>query len=135
VILAESGGAVSKMLIPFKLGVGGPVAGGGQYLPWVHVDDSAGAMAFCLQTEAATGPINVVAPEAVTNAEFSKALGRVLRRPAVVPVPAFAMKLLYGEMSNVVTTGVNMVPARLRELGYAFRRPALEDALRDATGR
>jgi uncharacterized protein (TIGR01777 family) len=135
VIVSETGGAIGKMLTPFKLGVGGPVAGGRQYLPWVHVDDSAGAIAFCLQTEAATGPINVVAPEAVTNAEFSKTLGRVLRRPAVVPVPAFAMKLLYGEMSQVVTTGVHMVPARLRELGYVFRRPELEDALREATGR
>jgi uncharacterized protein (TIGR01777 family) len=135
VVLSAEGGAVKKMLTPFKLGVGGPVAGGRQYLPWVHVDDVAVAMSFCLRAEGATGPINVSAPEPVTNAAFSKALGRVLGRPAVIPVPALAMKLLYGEMSGVVTTGVRMVPARLRELGYDFRRPDLEDALRDAAGR
>jgi uncharacterized protein len=135
VILSEQGGAISKMLTPFKLGVGGPVAGGRQYLPWVHVDDAAGAMAFCLDSEGASGPLNVSAPEPATNAEFSKALGRVLRRPAVLPVPALALKLLYGEMGQVVITGVRMVPARLRELGYEFRRPKLDDALRDATGR
>jgi uncharacterized protein len=135
VVLSEAGGAVKKMLTPFKLGVGGPVAGGRQYLPWVHVDDVAGAIAFSLRSDRASGPLNACAPEPVTNAEFSKALGRVLRRPAVMPVPAFALKLLYGEMSAVVTTGVRMVPARLRELGYEFRRPDLEAALRDATGR
>jgi uncharacterized protein len=135
VILAESGGAIEKMLTPFKLGVGGPVAGGRQYLPWVHVDDSAGAIAFCLRTEGASGPVNVSAPEPATNAEFSKALGRVLRRPAVLPVPGLALKLLYGEMAQVVTTGVRMVPARLQELRYEFRHPELDAALRDATGR
>jgi NAD dependent epimerase/dehydratase family enzyme len=79
--------------------------------------------------------VNVTAPEPVTNAELSKALGRVLHRPAVAPVPAFAIKALYGEMAAIVTTGVRAVPARLEELGYAFRRPGLDDALRAATGR
>jgi uncharacterized protein (TIGR01777 family) len=134
VVLSEAGGAVKKMLTPFKLGVGGPVAGGRQYLPWVHVDDVAGAVSFCLRTDGAAGPLNVCAPEPATNAEFSKALGRALRRPAVLPVPGLALKLLYGEMSSVVTTGVRMVPARLRELGYDFRRPELENALREVTG-
>jgi uncharacterized protein len=134
VVLSEAGGAVKKMLTPFKLGVGGPVAGGRQYLPWVHVEDVAGAVSFCLRTDRATGPLNVCAPEPVTNAEFSKALGRALRRPAVIPVPALALKVLYGEMAQVVTTGVRMVPARLRDLGYEFRRPELENALREATG-
>jgi uncharacterized protein (TIGR01777 family) len=133
-VLSESG-ALEKMLPPFRLGVGGPVAGGRQYVSWVHLDDVAGALAFCLDIEAATGPVNVTAPEPVTNREFSKALGRVLRRPAVVPVPALALKVLYGEMAVVVTTGRRAVPAHLRELGYEFRRPDLEDALRDATGR
>jgi uncharacterized protein (TIGR01777 family) len=135
VVLAESGGALQKMLTPFKLGVGGPVAGGRQYMPWVHVDDVAGAMAFCLDTEAARGPVNVAAPEPVTNAEFSKALGRALRRPAVLPVPGPALRLLYGEMASVVTGGVRMLPKRLQELGYEFRHPDLEEALRAATGR
>jgi hypothetical protein len=135
VVLSEHGGALEKMLPPFKLGVGGPVAGGRQYVPWVHADDVAGALLFCLDTEAAAGPVNVAAPEPVTNRELSKALGRVLRRPALAPVPAQAVKLLYGEMAQVVTTGVRMVPGRLSELGYEFRRPGLEDALRSATRR
>jgi uncharacterized protein (TIGR01777 family) len=133
VVLSEDGGALEKMLPPFKLGVGGPVAGGKQYIPWVHTDDVAGALLFCLDTDAASGPVNVTAPEPVTNGEFSKALGRVLHRPAVAPVPTFAIKALYGEMSLIVTTGVRAVPARLEELGYRFRRPELEDALRAAT--
>jgi uncharacterized protein len=130
VVLAKAGGALEKMLPPFKLGVGGPVAGGRQYVPWIHLDDVAGAIAFCLGTEAASGPINVTAPEPVTNRELSKALGRVLRRPAVAPVPALAVKLLYGEMAMVVTTGQRAVPKRLLELGYDFGWPELEPALR-----
>ena len=135
VVLSEGGGALEKMLPPFKLGVGGPVAGGRQFVPWVHVDDVVGALLFALDTDGASGPINVAAPEPVTNAQLSKALGRVLRRPAVMPVPGFAVRLLYGEMASIVTTGVRMVPRRLDELGYPFRRPDLEDALRAATGR
>jgi uncharacterized protein len=133
VVLAPSGGALQKMLPPFKLGLGGPVAGGRQYVPWVHVDDVAGAMLFCIGADAARGPVNVGAPEPVTNRQLSKALGRVLRRPAVLPVPAAPLRVAYGEMATVVTTGVRMLPRRLQELGYRFRRPELEDALRVAT--
>lgn len=132
VVLSEAGGALKAMLRPFKLGVGGPVAGGRQYLPWVHVDDVAGAMLLCLDSDEASGPINVTAPEAATNAELSKALGRVLRRPAVVPVPALAVRALYGEMALTVTTGVHAVPTRLQALGYDFRQPRLEPALGSA---
>jgi uncharacterized protein (TIGR01777 family) len=135
VVLSDSGGALEKMLPPFKLGVGGPVAGGEQYVPWVHMDDVVGAFLFALDTPAANGPLNVTAPEPVTNRELSRALGRVLHRPALAPVPGLAVKLLYGEMSTIVTTGQRAVPARLEELGYHFRRPDLDDALRDATGR
>lgn len=133
-VLSE-GGALGKMLPFFKLGLGGPVAGGNQYFPWVHLDDVVGVILFCLDTDAASGPLNVTAPEPVTNRDFSRALGRVLRRPALAPVPALAIKALYGEMAMIVTTGQRAVPARLLELGYSFRRPDLEDALRDATGR
>lgn len=135
VVLSESGGALAKMLPPFKLGVGGPVAGGRQYVPWVHIDDVVGAIVCALDDDRVRGPVNVTAPEPVTNRELSKALGRVLRRPAVMPVPAFALRLLYGEMGSIVTTGARVVPARLAELGYRFRRPDLDDALRAATGR
>jgi uncharacterized protein len=133
VVLAPEGGALAKMLPFFKLGIGGPVAGGEQYVPWVHIDDVVGAMAFCLD-EQCGGPVNVTAPEPVTNKEFSKTLGRVLRRPAFAPVPALAVKVLYGEMATIVTTGQRAVPGRLMELGYEFRRPDLAEALRRATG-
>jgi uncharacterized protein (TIGR01777 family) len=129
VVLSESGGALETMLTPFKLGVGGPVAGGDQYVPWVHIDDVVGALLFALDTEAASGPVNVTGPQPATNRELSKSLGRALKRPAVIPVPGFAIKLLYGEMSTIVTTGVRAEPRRLTELGYAFHYPALDGAV------
>ncbi len=132
VVLAEGGGALEKMLPPFKLGVGGPVAGGRQYVPWIHLDDVAGALAYCAADERASGPVNLTAPAPVTNADLSRALGRVLHRPAVLPVPAAALKLLYGEMATIVLTGQRVIPARLEQLGYPFRHPELEPALRDA---
>jgi uncharacterized protein (TIGR01777 family) len=121
------------MLPFFKLGIGGPVAGGDQYLSWIHVDDVVGIYLAAVDGEAWTGPVNATAPHPVTNKAFAKALGRVLHRPAIAPVPALAVKALYGEMAEIVTTGQRAVPARLTELGYAFRRARLEDALRDAT--
>jgi uncharacterized protein (TIGR01777 family) len=133
IVLARDGGALKRMLPPFKLGLGGPVGSGRQYMPWIHMDDVVGALLFCLDTEAASGPLNVTAPEPVPNREFAKTLGRVLRRPAVLPTPAVALKLALGEMSLVVVTGQRAVPKRLGELGYTFKRPDLEAALRDAT--
>jgi hypothetical protein len=133
-VLSDSGGALEKMLPFFKAGIGGPVAGGDQYVPWVHLDDVVGAILFELDTGAASGPINLTAPEPATNRELSKALGRVLSRPAIAPVPALAVRALYGEMASIVTTGQRAVPARLEELGYRHRQPKLEAALRDATG-
>jgi uncharacterized protein len=135
VVLSPSGGALERMLPPFKLGLGGPVAGGRQYVPWVHLDDVAGALAFCIDSDAARGAVNVAAPQPVTNRELSKALGRVLNRPAALPVPAAALRILFGEMATVVTGGVRMMPRRLQELGYRFRFPDLDEALRAATGR
>jgi uncharacterized protein len=132
VVLAPDGGALAKMLPPFKLGVGGPVAGGRQYVPWVHLDDVVGALLFLL--DGGEGPYNVTAPEPVTNKELSKALGRALKRPAVIPVPALGVKALYGEMAMIVTTGVRAVPKRLMGAGYSFERPDLDDALRAAVG-
>ena len=135
VVLSESGGALGKMMTPFKLGVGGPVAGGHQYVPWIHIDDVVGGIVCALEDDRLSGALNLTAPAPATNRELSKALGRALRRPAIAPVPEFALKLLYGEMSSIVTTGARVVPARLAELGYRFRRPDLDDALRAATGR
>jgi uncharacterized protein len=132
-ILSE-GGALQKMLPFFKAGVGGPVAGGKQYMPWVHLDDEVGGILFELDNADVRGPVNLTAPEPVTNRDFSKALGRVLRRPAFAPVPALAVKALYGEMADIVITGQRAVPARLTKLGYRFRQPELEPALREVVG-
>lgn len=131
VVLAPNGGALSKMLTPFRLGVGGPVAGGEQYVPWIHVDDVVGALLHCVDDERATGPVNLTAPNPVTNAELSRTLGRVLHRPAVVPVPGAALRLMYGEMASIVTTGQRPLPRRLIELGYRFKFTDIEQALRD----
>ena len=135
VVLSPDGGALAKMLPFFRAGVGGPVAGGRQYVPWVHLDDVVGALLFCLDNPQAAGPVNLTAPGPVTNAELSRTLGRVLSRPAVLPVPAIALKLLYGEMAVIVTTGQRAVPGRLEQLGYPFRHAGLESALRDVLGR
>jgi uncharacterized protein len=135
VVLSPEGGALAKMLPFFRLGIGGPVAGGRQYVPWIHLEDVVGAMLACLDNAGAAGPVNLVAPHPVTNAELSRTLGRVLKRPAVLPVPAFALKLLYGEMAQIVITGQRVVPFRLERLGYQFRHPDLEAALRDVLGR
>jgi uncharacterized protein (TIGR01777 family) len=131
VVLDASGGALAKMLPPFKLGVGGPVAGGDQYLPWIHVDDLVALYLKALDDPSWSGPYNGSAPEPVANADFSKALGRALHRPAFAPVPAFAIKLLYGEMSEIVTEGQRAVPERVLSGGFTFAHADLDAALRD----
>lgn len=131
VVLSPSGGALAKMLPFFRLGIGGPVAGGQQYVPWIHIDDVVGALRFCVEDARAVGPLNLTAPRSVTNTEFSRALGSALHRPAVLPVPGVALQLLYGEMSEIVTTGQRAVPERLLELGFEFRHPEIEPALRE----
>ena len=130
VVLSRAGGALPKMLTPFKLGVGGPVAGGEQPFPWIHVGDAAGALIFLLDNASATGAVNVVAPDKQTNKTFTKTLGRVIKRPTVFPVPSFAIKILYGEMGSTVTEGSNPDPAKLEQLGYRYDYPRLEEALR-----
>jgi uncharacterized protein (TIGR01777 family) len=132
VVLAQGGGALSKMLPFFKAGVGGPVAGGAQLMPWIHADDVAGIYLQAIDDAGWSGPVNATAPEPVTNKTFSKALGRALHRPAVLPVPAFAIRLLYGEMAEIVTQGQNAVPERTLQLGYRHRHPDLDQALKSA---
>jgi uncharacterized protein len=132
VVLDRAGGALAKMLPPFRLGVGGPVAGGRQYLPWIHIDDLVGIYLAAIDEPAWTGPVNATAPEPVTNASFSKALGRALHRPAFAPVPALAIRALYGDMAEIVTEGQRAVPRRALELGYDFEHPDLDEALADA---
>lgn len=132
VVLDKTGGALKTMLPPFKLGVGGPVAGGDQYLPWIHVDDLVGLYLHALDDASWSGAYNGAAPEPVTNKAFSKALGRALHRPAFAPVPAAAIKLLYGEMAEIVTEGQRAVPERPLAQGFAFRHAELDAALSDA---
>lgn len=133
VVLSRHGGALPKMLTPFKLGVGGPVAGGKQPFPWVHVEDAAGALLFALDNDRVTGPVNVVAPDKHTNKTFTKALGRAIKRPTVFPVPALAIKAMYGEMGSTVLEGSNPDPSKLQQLGYVFREPRLDHALQRET--
>jgi uncharacterized protein (TIGR01777 family) len=134
VVLSPGGGALAKMLPFFKLGIGGPVAGGHQYVPWIHLDDVVGGFLHCLDHDGASGAVNLTAPNPVTNAELSRALGHALGRPAVLPVPGAAVKLLYGEMAEMVTTGQRAIPAKLGALGYSFRHPEIEAALKDVLG-
>ena len=132
VVLDRDGGALAKMLPPFKLGVGGPVAGGAQYTSWIHREDLVGMICAALDDERWSGPVNATAPEPVSNREFSHALGHALHRPSLLPVPGFALGLLYGEMAEIVTTGARVVPAKALVLGYDFRHPELDEALRSA---
>jgi uncharacterized protein (TIGR01777 family) len=129
VVLDREGGALSKMLPFFRLGIGGPVAGGRQYLPWIHRDDLVALQLAALDGDAWTGPVNATAPEPVTNREFSRALGRALRRPAVAPVPGFAVRLLYGDMAEIVTGGQRAIPRRAQQLGFGYRHAHLGEAL------
>ena len=134
VVLDATGGALKTMLPPFKAGVGGPVAGGAQYMPWIHVDDIVGLYLKALDDASWSGAYNGSAPEPVTNKEFSKALGKALHRPSLAPVPAFAIKLMYGEMAEIVTEGQRAVPERPLAGGYAFVQAALQPALENALG-
>lgn len=130
IVLDAGGGALAKMLPPFKAGIGGPIGSGKQYMPWIHLDDLVGIYLAAIDHPTFNGAINASAPEPVTNKQFAKALGHALKRPAVAPVPGFTIKLMYGEMSQIVLKGVRMVPGRAGELGYEFRHPDLDEALR-----
>jgi uncharacterized protein len=132
VVLDAGGGALAKMLPFFRLGIGGPVAGGDQYLPWIHLDDIVAVYLTALDEDTWSGPINAAAPEAPTNREFSRALGRALHRPAIAPIPGFAVRVLYGDMAQIVTNGHRIVPAKLLASGYEYRHPDLDEALKDA---
>jgi uncharacterized protein (TIGR01777 family) len=132
VVLDSDGGALSKMLPPFRLGVGGPVAGGRQYISWIHAKDLVGMMLAAIEDERWSGPVNATAPEPATNRDFSKVLGRVLGRPALLPVPGAALRVLYGDMAEIVTSGARVLPAKPLVLGYKFSYPQLEEALRSA---
>ncbi len=134
VVLAREGGALAKLLLPFKLGAGGPIGRGRQYMPWIHRDDIVGLILHAIDTPTLDGPLNGVAPEPVSNAAFGKALGAALRRPALMPMPPIALRLLLGERAGVLTASQRVSAARAQESGYAFRQPEIGGALRDLVG-
>ena len=136
VILSPKDGALAKMLLPFKLGAGGRVGSGRQFWSWISIDDAAGAIHHAVLTDSLSGPVNAVAPKPVTNREFTKTLGRVLVRPTIVPMPAFAARLALGEMADeLLLASIRVEPNELIKSGYDFRQPTLESALRHLLGK
>ena len=133
-VLAGSGGVLGKMLLPFRFGVGGPFGDGTQYMPWIHMTDWLDLVIWLLTTDRARGAFNATAPGPVTNREFARTLGKVLHRPAFLPVPAVALRVLVGELAEILLTGQRAVPARAEEMGFRFAFPHLEPALRDLIG-
>lgn len=131
-VLDPRGGLIKQLLLPFKLGIGGPLAGGRQYMPWVHRDDEVALFLWALDDDRVTGSLNASSPNPVTNRQFSKTLGSVLRRPAVAPVPRAALVAMRGEeLTDQILSSLRVVPRRALDLGFRFRFPELEPALRD----
>ena len=131
IVLEKQGGALAKMLPPFRLGLGGPIGTGRQWMSWVHREDVIGLILYCLEKNETNGVYNVTAPHPVTMREFAETLGHVLHRPAVFPVPGFLLKLLMGEMSGMILNGQKVLPKRAQSAGYSFKFPKLEPALKE----
>jgi len=133
IVLSRKGGALSKMLFPFQMGIGGKLGSGKQYMSWIALEDAVGAFRYALETPSIKGAVNAVAPNAATNLQFTKALGRVLGRPTIAPLPAFMVKVIFGEMGeSLLLASQRVEPARLLAEGYQFLYPQLESALRRA---
>jgi uncharacterized protein (TIGR01777 family) len=130
VVLDASGGALGKMLLPFRLGLGGPLGSGTQYFPWIHQEDWLALVTALITRADVAGPVNATAPTPATNAAFTRALGRALGRPTFIPVPAFALRAALGELADTVLTGQRAIPKRAQEMGLTFRYPEIEPALR-----
>jgi uncharacterized protein (TIGR01777 family) len=133
-VLARDGGALAKMLPPFRLGLGGVIGSGSQWMSWIHRDDLARLLVAALMDERFSGPLNGTAPEPVTNAGFTSSLGRALHRPAVFPLPAALLKILFGEMASILVEGQRVIPKKATQLGFAFQFPELDLALKDLLG-
>ena len=134
-VMETEGGILGELLLPFKLGLGGPLAGGKQWVPWIHLSDEVGILVWALDNESVSGVVNGTAPNPVTNKEWSKALGRALGRPAVLPIPGFAVEVKFGrEFGKVAQGGQRVLPRRTEELGYAFKFPEIDGALRNLLG-
>ena len=136
IVLSPAGGALAKMLPPFKMGVGGKVGDGKQFMSWIALDDVVGAIEHALTNKRLTGPVNAVSPNPVTNLQFTRTLGSVLRRPTIFPMPALAARMAFGEMADaLLLSSTRVQPARLIGSGFQFRYPSLESALRHLLGR
>jgi uncharacterized protein len=131
VVLGDDGGALAQMLTPFKLGVGGRLGNGRQYMSWVHIDDLVGIMLYARENNNLQGAVNAVTPDPVTNSEFTRTLANALHRPAILPAPGFALKIILGEFANVLLGSQRVVPEALQNAGYDFIFPGLEEALTD----
>jgi uncharacterized protein (TIGR01777 family) len=134
IVLGRDGGALARMLPPFKAGAGGRLGSGHQWMSWIHIDDVAGLILFALENESLRGALNLTSPNPVTNADFTAALSAALRRPALFPVPVFALKLLFGEMAEVLLASQRVIPQAALDAGYHFAYPELGPALRDLVG-
>lgn len=129
-VLAADGGLLAQMIGPFKFFAGGPIGDGKQWFSWIHLDDVIGIIKYAIENELVAGPVNATAPNQVTNREFSKALGKALNRPAILTLPAFAVKLALGELASVILTGQRVVPQKILEAGYEFKYPDIDEALK-----
>ena len=129
VVLSKQGGALHRLLLPYKLFLGGPLGSGRQVMSWIHIDDEVKAIRFLIENEQGSGVYNLTAPNPVTNAEMGKQIGKILHRPYYLPVPGFAMRMLFGEVSTVVLDGQRVLPKRLLESGYDFKYPTVDLAL------
>jgi uncharacterized protein (TIGR01777 family) len=131
VVLGRGGGALQKMLPIFKMGLGGPVGSGNQYMSWIHIEDLASMYVEALKNNSVKGILNGTAPYPSTNTDFSKMMGKILRRPAFLPAPAFAMKIAFGEMSQILLEGQKVLPVKFKEMNFRYRYPTLEMALKE----
>ncbi len=131
VVLGEGGGALAQMMIPFKLFIGGHIGSGEQWLSWIHMDDEVGIIRHALENGSVSGPVNMTAPDPVTNKEFSSALGKALGRPSWLPVPGFVLKIALGELGQIALTGQRVIPEKALETGYEFKYPEVNGALKD----
>lgn len=135
IVLGHKGGALNKMLLPFKLGLGGAIGSGNQWMPWIHLDDLIGLIRFCIAQPNVSGAINGTAPNPVTNSEFTKALGKALKRPTVLPMPGFMVKILMGQMGKeLLLAGKRVVPAKALSSGYRFKFDTVDEAMSDLFG-
>jgi uncharacterized protein (TIGR01777 family) len=134
VVLGRNGGALPQMLLPFRLGLGGRIGSGRQYMSWIHIDDLVGILLHAASASDVRGPVNATAPQPVTNREFTATLARILHRPAFLAVPATLLRLILGEFAEVLLGSQRVVPEKIRQAGFAFRYPELKGALHDLRG-